>query len=226
LLGYDVVAHGGTAVYDGGEPTKGEDWAFTGWKPSNANITADTDCIAQFKSTLIISDRLVEKTLSGAYYNDRITSLGQYALYNVTGLTSIEFPNVATVGDSALYFNKTNLLARVVLPSATTFSGSYFLNGASNVTHLDIMGGTNFPSITSLTKLGTLIIRKTDGVCNLSNINNMSSSCPIRKGTGYIYVPSALVDDYKAATNWSTLANRFRAIEDYPDITGGVVTNE
>lgn len=39
--------------------------------------------------------------------------------------------------------------------------------------------------------------------------------------TGYIYVPRALVDSYKAATNWSTYADQIRAIEDYPDICGG-----
>ena len=39
--------------------------------------------------------------------------------------------------------------------------------------------------------------------------------------TGYIYVPRALVNSYKAATNWSTFASQIRAIEDYPDITGG-----
>jgi hypothetical protein len=40
-------------------------------------------------------------------------------------------------------------------------------------------------------------------------------------GTGYIYVPATLVDTYKAGTNWSTHADQIRAIEDYPEITGG-----
>ena len=43
----------------------------------------------------------------------------------------------------------------------------------------------------------------------------------IASGTGYVYVPSALVNSYKSATNWSTYADQIRAIEDYPDITGG-----
>jgi hypothetical protein len=41
------------------------------------------------------------------------------------------------------------------------------------------------------------------------------STTPISSGTGYIYVPSALVDSYKAASNWKTYANQFRALEDY-----------
>lgn len=36
-------------------------------------------------------------------------------------------------------------------------------------------------------------------------------------GTGYIYVPSALVSAYKAANNWSLFSNSIRAIEDYSD---------
>ena len=43
----------------------------------------------------------------------------------------------------------------------------------------------------------------------------------IEKGAGYIYVPSALVDAYKADSKWNAYANQFRAIEDYPDICGG-----
>ena len=36
-----------------------------------------------------------------------------------------------------------------------------------------------------------------------------------------IYVPRALVNEYKNATNWTVYADYIRAIEDYPDITGG-----
>lgn len=32
---------------------------------------------------------------------------------------------------------------------------------------------------------------------------------------GYIYVPRALIEDYKVATNWVTFADQFRALEDY-----------
>lgn len=37
----------------------------------------------------------------------------------------------------------------------------------------------------------------------------------------YIYVPKVYLSNYQTATNWVTVANKFRAIEDYPDITGG-----
>lgn len=68
--------------------------------------------------------------------------------------------------------------------------------------------------------LTTVILRNTAKVATLSNANAFAST-PIASGTGYIYVPRSLVDSYKTATNWSTYASQFRAIEDYPDICGG-----
>lgn len=41
------VSHGGTATYIGTTPTKAG-YIFSSWSPSNTNITADTDCYAQF----------------------------------------------------------------------------------------------------------------------------------------------------------------------------------
>lgn len=41
--------------------------------------------------------------------------------------------------------------------------------------------------------------------------------------TTIFYVPKNLIETYKAATNWSTYADCFKAIEDYPEITGGII---
>lgn len=62
-----------------------------------------------------------------------------------------------------------------------------------------------------------------DAVCTLGSVDTLSST-PIGSGTGYIYVPRALVDSYKAATNWSTYANQFRALEDYT--VDGTITGD
>lgn len=67
--------------------------------------------------------------------------------------------------------------------------------------------------------LKTLILRS-NTMCTLATKEALSNT-PIKSGTGYIYVPRAMVDSYKSATNWSTYAAQIRAIEDYPEITGG-----
>lgn len=64
--------------------------------------------------------------------------------------------------------------------------------------------------------LETMIISAT-AVPTLKNVNVFTNT-PIASGTGYIYVPADLVEEYKAASNWSTFADQIRAIEDYPDV--------
>lgn len=44
------VPYGGTATYTGATPTSSQvGYIFSGWSPSNTNITADTSCYAQFE---------------------------------------------------------------------------------------------------------------------------------------------------------------------------------
>ena len=54
--------------------------------------------------------------------------------------------------------------------------------------------------------LDTLILRNSSRIVSLGNKNAFTGT-PIEKGTGYIYVPAALIDEYKTATNWTTFAN-------------------
>jgi hypothetical protein len=71
----------------------------------------------------------------------------------------------------------------------------------------------------SCSKLTTVIL----GSNTLCTINKKSYfyNTPIHEGTGFIYVPRALIDSYKADTYWATYSSQFRAIEDYPEICGG-----
>lgn len=163
-----------------------------------------------------------------------------------TGLTEIDLPNCTTVvngvfsGCTALasvnlpaltfatyqMFAK-NAIEEIVLPSATGALESNVFDNCQSLVKCDL------PAITSIGKsyafnhchaLTALILRRSDAIVSLSNVNNFNET-PIGKpaslGNGYIYVPSALVDTYKAATNWSSFADYIRAIEDYPEITGG-----
>ena len=109
-------------------------------------------------------------------------------------ITNIE-SEVTTVGKCAFYLCGNLVVAD--LPEVTSIDDSAFRECA----------------------LTTLILRS-ETVASLGKTSAFNST-PIASGTGYIYVPAALVDSYKTATNWSTYANQFRAIEDYPEITGG-----
>ena len=84
------------------------------------------------------------------------------------------------------------------------------------------------------THLKALILAGDETVCTLSSTDAFDY-CPIKgwapasseynndkytRNDGYIYVPRDLIEGYKVAPNWSTFANKFRAIEDYGGLEG------
>ena len=195
------VPYGSNARYTGDTPAKTdvekpEDYEFTGWNPSPNGITGNTDCYAQYRFIGYISVGIVERSISGDYSNDRVTTVGAYAFQNCSGLTSVSFPNVTSIGDYA--FNAAHKLAKADLPKVTSIGQHGF--SAANA-------------------LEALILRNTEKVCSLGS--DAVSYTKISSGSGYIYVPAAIVDSYKAAANWQNYADQIRAIEDYPEITGG-----
>ena len=141
--------------------------------------------------------QIVDRSLSGEYVNDRVTSVGAYALAGVSA-EALRFPNAVTIGDGAMSLSADKSLKVVDLGAATVIPKETFRYN---------------PNLT------TIIIR-TQSVAMLDDTSALMN-CGIASGTGYVYVPRALVDSYKAATNWSTYATQIRAIEDYPDICGG-----
>ena len=194
-LRYNDVAQytGETPVIQG--VTNPEDYAFLCWSPEPV-VKGDMDCYAVYQFLGSYTRGLVGGTISGTVENDRVATVGAYAFYNVQKITAVTFQNATTIGDYA--FKSCSELAYVDLPAATSIGQQAFYGNS---------------------KMVTLILRA-DNVCTLNNTNAFASSA-VASGTGYIYVPSALVDTYKAAANWSTHASRIRAIEDYPDICGG-----
>ena len=114
-------------------------------------------------------------------------------------ITEISSSSITSIGDSA--FRNCSNLTTVDFPVATSI-GTYAFN--------------------SCRVLKSLLLRG-NNVCTLSSTNAFNST-PIKSGTGYIYVPSALIEQYKAATNWSTYSAQFRALEDYT--VDGTITGE
>lgn len=73
-------------------------------------------------------------------------------------------------------------------------------------------------ALQGLSGLKTLILRS-NTMCDASS-GALLSYTPIDEGTGYIYVPAALVDSYKSDFIWSSYADQIRAIEDYQGLLG------
>lgn len=195
-----------------------------------ATIVADDfpSAIESLASTEI-EDALVGSNYKlEAYTNNRVDKVRDSAFKEQKMLTSVEFSKVAEVSLDA--FSGCNELSSVVMPNLYLVGDSAFI-GCIRLKKIDMGSGAHEGSFLGSscfynTSLDTLIIRAENHVVSLGNSvfgdsNYPEYSSPIEKGTGYIYVPASMVDAYKAAENWSTYADQIRAIEDYPDITGG-----
>lgn len=163
----------------------------------------------------------------------KLTTIEKFGVYRGE-FTSVDMPELTTMGESALGYNL--YLKEIYLPKITTLSQSE-LSASSNLKKVDLPALTScnsnyywYAPFYDCEKLTALILRN-ETLATLSNSNGLcgkvtSKDCPLSPAwtdsdtAGYIYVPKALIEDYKVATNWSVFADKFRAIEDYPDICG------
>lgn len=131
--------------------------------------------------------------------------------------------SAAKFGDDAVIGSIMDGTITEYIDSAVESIRSYVFSGCNKLEIVDIpsvksIGGGAFNRCTSLL---ALILRRT----TMSTLGSAAlTGTPIASGTGYIYVPAALVDSYKTATNWSTYADQFRALEDYT--VDGTVTGD
>lgn len=126
-----------------------------------------------------------------------------------------EFINTADViGDDEMCDQIIQRTVTEYKENRITTVGEYAFYGCASLTAVDVPNVTNIEanSLYNCSALGALILGG-DTVVTLANTNALTGS-GIAAGTGYVYVPSALLADYQAATNWSTYADQFRAIED------------
>ena len=119
------------------------------------------------------------------------TSIRQYAFRACAALASVNFPSATSVALGAFW--QCTALTKAEFSSAVAFANNAFY-GCSALT--------------------AVILRSTDQLCTITGTPFAASA--IASGTGYIYVPAALVDQYMAS--WTAYAEQIRAIEDYPAI--------
>lgn len=139
----------------------------------------------------VLADSIVDRSITELQDNIT-TSIAAQKFRGCAALTNVIFPSVTSVGLAA-FWNCTALKQADFEKTVSFYTNAFY--GCS--------------------ALAALILRNTEAVSSLTG--NLSGT-PIASGTGYIYVPAALVATYKAATGWSTYADQIRAIEDYPEV--------
>lgn len=225
--------------------------AIRGQDGSAASIVADDfpDRITSIQTQdYTVEDSIVDGSIT-EYTNDRVVRVGS-TFYHSNDLIKVDFPKVTYIGNYGFY--QCNNLMYVNMPKLLSIGTDAFVecisirelkfpmlinigNGAFegckrlSVVEMcgwnkDLVPSGNISSDAFLNSgISCLMIRSTEGICELSQ-GDAFDNTPIANGTGYIYVPRALIEDYKVAENWSTYASQFRALEDYT--VDGTVTGE
>lgn len=181
-----------------------------------------------------------------AFESDRITKLVQYAFY-YRNCTSISLPNLKSTA-TRVFSNCDNMVS-LSIPNMTGATNSYMAAYCGVMTTADVRNASSISTyafygcaklkrlefnrassiagnaFNGCTNLAALILRR--GSLVTLSATSAFTGTKIAGTGGYIYVPKTLDDGsdgvatYQAASNWSTYSSKFRAIEDYPEITGG-----
>ena len=142
-----------------------------------------------------------------------VITLNQYAFQNCSAMNSdsINLSNVKTIGN---YVFANSGVGKLVLPVCTSL-GNYTGQG-SRMGVIDITNNISIASNKFANAYGLChLILRSSTMCSMGSTNALNNT-GIANSRGWIYVPSDLVDTYKAATNWSTYADRIVSIDEYP----------
>ena len=139
---------------------------------------------------------------------------GAYAFSGCSALKTVNMEALENIHQ--MTFNNCTALENIVLPAFKKFVGQQNFAGCTNLKCVDLGNKTDvFDShegefgqyqFKNCTNLSTLVLRAEIGVWEL-NYSNTFDGTPFASGGtgGTVYVPSALIESYQTATNWSTL---------------------
>lgn len=151
-------------------------------------------------------------------YFDRLEEIGGYVF---PYCTSIEekvwvFDNLTTI-TAQQPFNST--VAEVIVFKNSVSQMDRIFAGMSDLRVVDLHKAFKIGryAFQNSPNMEALILRDAENLFGCLNQDVLTSNTNY-----YVYVPATLLESYKSATNWSVAPERFRVIEDYPEITGGV----
>lgn len=206
ISGCDIPVYAGD--YTVTAPSEGDLVLPTKDKLMEDDVTIEAN---QSIQTVLLSRNPTEPI--DTFYNDEITELRGYALDNLKGVRVINLPSLTTLVNSPRAISYTSA-EEIYLPriSGQCWNGALINN--ANLRILDF-GNQILTNIINLnTRLEVLILRR-NVVSSPSALQNIG--CPLSYDGvgGYVYVPQALLEQYRASESWQTDAHvlEFRPIE-------------
>ncbi|MCQ2077841.1 MAG: leucine-rich repeat protein [Bacteroidaceae bacterium] len=188
------------------------EWAFyecNGWTKTNYTGTIADWCKIKFSNyssnpiyyshNLFINDVEVKDLV----IPEGVDTIGNYAFYYCSGLTSITIPNsVTTIGEEAFFY--CSGLTSITIPNSVTTIGGGAFSRCSNLTSVTIpnsvttIGNYAFYDCRSLTSI--TCEANTPPTCGSWCFADVDKSIPV-------YVPAQSISAYKQATGWKDFTN-------------------
>lgn len=157
------------------------------------------------------------------------TEMANYSFLNCTSLKNVNLSSLVNIGTNG--FRSCSSLEEITLPSYNSRFDQSTFEGCTKLKKIDVKrlffqtqtNNSIAQYALNCNNLETLIIRNDDYIARLSGTNSFGpATTKMNSGEGRIYVPRSMVDAYKENSVWANYSSQILAIEDYPEITGGL----
>lgn len=184
----------------------------TGWLSKiGANLHFSNDVNSIGINAFESCTNLLITELSG-----NITSISNNAFSGCTNLPLDKLPKNLTTLSYGAFYNCSSIQIKEIPVGITQLADNVFRN-CTNIRELTCLGNIILMNSACVrnTKLSKFVLPNITSVPTLSNVDAFYNT-PINDGSGYIYVPDTLVEDFKVASNWSTYASKIKGLSELP----------
>lgn len=146
--------------------------------------------------------------LTSVYNTSKLQSVASHVFYYCYSLSNIDLQNVETINDQG--FRSCSQLTSVSLLNCKFIGQSAFYGCGFSEVYLPNINSIAYNAFTNCSSLEVLSLPS--DYYKVFDYAQMLTGTKIANGTGSIYVPSALYDQYIVKNGWSSLAARFVSV--------------
>ena len=143
---------------------------------------------------------------------NRLKTIGNNTFVRCSKLEEVVLPELTRIAGGM--FDRCTALRKVKCDKATSIDMNVFAQN-SNLEVIDLLGGGTLSAFaySTIPKLKAFVIRETSKLTQLSNAGYTGFNAGTK-----VYVPDALVEQYKTASNWSTHADKIVPLSTYVEV--------